>query len=275
MEPFIKTTLVLISVRFYNHSYLLARSWLFDRVTPWLYFPMMNMTLSERLKIAMREAGYTQAALAERAGMTQAGVQKLTSGKARSSTKIIDIANVLGVDAGWLANGEGQMKTKPSRHDSLPGEGDWGGVSSWDSTTPLDDDEVEVPFLSDIELACGDGSCIDEDYNGFKLRFSKSTLRRVGASGDSVICFPVRGNSMEPAIPDGATVAINISDKKIIDGKVFAINQDGWKRLKILYRAGPNRLSIRSFNRAEFPDEEAELDGVEIIGRMFWSASMW
>lgn len=232
-------------------------------------------TFSDRLIAAMSEAGLSQAQLAEMVGLSQPAIQKMTSGKTSSSRKMVELAHALSVDPGWLVNGEGQMKAKPSRPDSLPSEGDWGGVSSWDSSTPLDDDEVEVPFLSDIELACGDGSCIDEDYNGFKLRFSKSTLRRVGASGDSVICFPVRGNSMEPAIPDGATVAINITDKKIVDGKVFAINQDGWKRLKILYRAGPNRLSIRSFNRAEFPDEEAELDGVEIIGRMFWSASMW
>ncbi|MGL5366366.1 MAG: helix-turn-helix domain-containing protein, partial [Plesiomonas shigelloides] len=33
----------------------------------------------------MRDAGYTQAALADKAGMTQAGIQKLTSGKAKTS----------------------------------------------------------------------------------------------------------------------------------------------------------------------------------------------
>lgn len=248
---------------------------LFDRVTLRLYFLVMNMTLSERLKNAMHDAGYTQAALAEKAGMTQAGIQKLTSGKAKSSTKLVDIARALNVDPEWLANGGGTLRMLPAKRDSLPDERDWGRAAQWDRTTPLDDDEVEVPLLNDIELACGTGSYNEEDFNGFKLRFSKSTLRKVGATGETVICFPVRGNSMEPAIQDGSTVAINISDKKIVDGKVYAINQDGWKRLKVLYRAGANRLSIRSFNKAEFPDEEADMDSVEIIGRMFWSASMW
>ncbi len=80
---------------------------------------------------------------------------------------------------------------------------------------------------------------------------------------------------MEPFIPDGATVAINTLDKRIVDGKVYAINQDGWKRLKLLYRTGPDKLSIRSFNSEEHPPEEVELSNVEVIGRMFWSAMLW
>ncbi|WP_162872314.1 S24 family peptidase, partial [Klebsiella pneumoniae] len=76
---------------------------------------------------------------------------------------------------------------------------------------PLPADEVEVPYLKDIEFACGDGRVQCEDHNGFKLRFSKSTLRRVGANtdGSGVLCFPATGDSMEPIIPDGTTVAVD------------------------------------------------------------------
>lgn len=80
---------------------------------------------------------------------------------------------------------------------------------------------------------------------------------------------------MEPFIPNGSTVAINTLDKRIIDGKVYAINQDGWKRLKVLYQTGPDKLSIRSFNSESHPPEEVQMNDVEIIGRMFWSAMMW
>ncbi len=113
---------------------------------------------------------------------------------------------------------------------------------------------------------------IDEDHNGFMLRFSKSTLRRVGANSDGsgVVCFPARGNSMEPNIPDGTTVAVNTNDKKIVDGKIYAINENGWKRIKILFRSGPDKVSIRSFNSLEYPQEEKNLSDIEIIGRIFW-----
>lgn len=239
------------------------------------------MTLAERLKLAMREAGLTQAALAKQAGVSQAAIQKLTSGSAKSTTKIIEISRALGVRPEWLGDEAGPMKGGEgvSHHpdSDIPSPEDWESVDPWDHETPVGADEVEVPFLKDIEFACGDGSFINEDYNGFMLRFSKATLRRKGinSDGSGVLCFPAHGHSMEPVIPEGTTVAVNCNDKKIIDGKLYAISQGGWKRLKLLYRTGPDTLTIRSYNSSEWPDEEVPLDSVEIIGRVFWSSTLW
>ncbi|WP_061770432.1 XRE family transcriptional regulator [Serratia symbiotica] len=237
---------------------------------------MENMKFSERLNLAMKEGGFTQASLAESVGMAQPSVWKLTSGKASGSRKIVQLASVLGVRPEWLSDGSGPMRdTSSNTHhpsSTIPPESEWGIVDAWDSKTPLPNDEVEVPFLKDIEFACGTGKLNYEDYNGFKLRFSKATLRRVGArtDGSGVLCFPARGNSMEPNIPDGTTVAVNIDDKKIVDGKMYAINQDGWKRIKLLYRTGAESLSIRSYNSDEHPNEHVNISEVEIIGRVFW-----
>lgn len=231
-------------------------------------------TFAERLNAAMNMASLSQAQLAERVGISQPAVQKMASGKTTGSRKMVEIARALNVRPEWLSAGIGAMKVSD---DALPPENEWGTVDAWDKNTPLPADEVEVPFLKDIEFACGNGRIQDEDHNGFKLRFSKATLRRVGANtdGTGVLCFPAVGNSMEPLIPDGATVAINCNDKRIVDGKVYAVNQDGWKRLKMLYRVGPDRISLRSYNSQEHPDEEHPLSEIEIIGRMFWSSMLW
>ncbi|QIH65054.1 phage repressor protein [Enterobacteriaceae bacterium A-F18] len=222
----------------------------------------------------MNMASLSQAQLAERVGISQPAVQKMASGKTTGSRKMVEIARALNVRPEWLSAGIGAMKVSD---DALPPENEWGTVDAWDKNTPLPADEVEVPFLKDIEFACGSGRVQEEDHNGFKLRFSKATLRRVGANtdGTGVLCFPAVGNSMEPLIPDGATVAINCNDKRIVDGKVYAVNQDGWKRLKMLYRVGPDRISLRSYNSQEHPDEEHALSEIEIIGRMFWSSMLW
>ena len=230
------------------------------------------MSISERVKLRRVELGLTQAELAAKANTSQQAIQQLEDGKTQRPRYLPELASALGCDVAYLLG-----RTNVVRQNDMPPESEWGTVEVWDKHTPLPDDEVEVPFLKDIEFACGDGRIMDEDHNGFKLRFSKSTLRRIGANsnGDGVLCFPAKGNSMEPFIPDGSTVAINTLDKKIVDGKVYAINQDGWKRLKILYQTGPDKISIRSFNNEEHPPEEASLYDVEIIGRMFWSAMMW
>ncbi|GAB2938068.1 XRE family transcriptional regulator [Hafnia psychrotolerans] len=230
-------------------------------------------TFADRLNEALRSAGMSQGQLAEIVGVSQPAIQKLTSGKAQSSRKILEISKALNVRAEWLSTGAEPMREggKPHHPDStIPPEREWQRVDAWDRNTPLPDDEVEVPFLRDIELAAGDGSFCDEDYNGFKLRFSKSTLRRVGAMKENVLCFPARGNSMEPVIPDGTTVAIDCANKSIIDGKLYAIATDGMKRIKQLFRRPGGIVVIRSYNRDEYSDENVNEQEIEIIGRVFW-----
>nr|WP_281726312.1 helix-turn-helix transcriptional regulator [Hafnia alvei] len=236
----------------------------------------MKMTLAERLKLARKQSELSQGKLGEMVGISQAAIQKIESGKALKSTKLVELSRALKVRPEWLAEGiepmRGDVAIIDSRESSIPPESEWGTVDAWDSKTPLPDDEVEVPFLKDIEFACGNGSFCDEDYNGFKLRFSKATLRRVGANtdGSGVLCFPARGNSMEPVIPNGATVAVDTDNKRIVDGELYAINQDGLKRIKQLYRRPGGIVEIRSFNRDEHPDESSMENELEIIGFVFW-----
>ncbi|HAC8237286.1 TPA_asm: helix-turn-helix transcriptional regulator [Salmonella enterica] len=233
-------------------------------------------TFADRLNHAMNLVGMSNAMLGEAVGMSQPSIWKLTSGRSATTRKLVEIANALNVRPEWLSTGQGPMQNdslprKVTEENQIPPESHWGRIEPWDSNTPIRDDEVEVPFLKDIEFACGDGRINDVDYNGFMLRFSKATLRRVGANSDGsgVLCFPAAGDSMEPVIPDGTTVAVNTNDKRIVDGKIYAINEDGWKRIKQLYRTGPETVSIRSFNNAH-PPEDKSLDKVEIIGRIFW-----
>lgn len=70
------------------------------------------MSLSERLKSAMKKSGFTQASLAQAVGMAQSSVWKLVSGEAVSSRRLVDIARVLGVDAEWLQHGSDSETTK-------------------------------------------------------------------------------------------------------------------------------------------------------------------
>lgn len=236
-------------------------------------------TFSDRLNYVMNEQGMSQGMLAKKAGMAQPTIYRMTSGKAQGSSKILDIARALGVRAEWLLDGEEPMRSQAREHrkqSEITVKREWRKADSLDSHTFFSDDEVEVPFLKDIEFACGKGYIGDEDYNGPRLRFSKATLRRADAStdGHGVVCFPASGNSMEPVIPDGATVAVNTEDKKIVDGKLYAIDENGWKRIKLLYRTGPEKVSIRSYNSVEFPPEDKSLREIVIIGRVFWTATI-
>ena len=69
----------------------------------------MKTTLSERLKEARLARGLTQKALGDLVGVSQAAIQKIETGKANQTTKIVEIANALGVRAEWLSSGVGNM----------------------------------------------------------------------------------------------------------------------------------------------------------------------
>lgn len=146
-----------------------------------------------------------------------------------------------------------------------------GSFDLWDRNTPLNSDEVAVPFYQDIRLAAGNGFADDiADYNNFKLRFSKSTLRKQGVQYENAVCVIADGNSMEPVIPDGTTVGIDLDNKTIRDGKIYAINHGGLLRIKLLYNMPNNQIKIRSYNTDEYDDEIADLNEVSVIGKVFW-----
>ncbi|MBV4496399.1 helix-turn-helix transcriptional regulator [Pseudomonas sp. SWRI12] len=152
-------------------------------------------------------------------------------------------------------------------------------VRAWDDQTPLDDDEIEVPFLKEVELSAGSGRTVIQESSSFKLRFGKFTLSKIGVQASQAVCVPINGNSMEPVLRHGATVGVDRgkSDMRgIVDGDIYAINHDGQLRVKQVYRLPGGGIRLRSFNRDEHADEDytlAELESQSIclIGRVFWS----
>lgn len=146
-----------------------------------------------------------------------------------------------------------------------------GAFDLWDRNTPLNSDEYAVPFYQDVRLAAGNGFADDiEDYNNFKLRFSKATLRKQGVQYENAVCVIADGNSMEPVIPDGTTVGIDLGNKTIRDGKIYAINHGGLLRIKLLYNMPNEQVKIRSYNSEEHPDETADLKDISVLGKVFW-----
>lgn len=238
----------------------------------------MKTTLSDRLSLAMNLSGVTQGILAERVGVSQPSIWKLVAGKTNSSRKLVEIAHALNVRPEWLATGDEPMWDKATQEQSSgnseisPRTAGAISVKMLDDSEGVTEEEVEIPYVNDIDLIGIDGDFSVDDTSSQKLVFTKGMLMRAGAKADGqgVLCFPVSGDGMEPAMPDGSTLAINTGDRKIVDGKIYAISQNGWKRVKILYRTGPETLSLRSFNKEEHPDETVSLPEVEVIGRVFW-----
>lgn len=220
----------------------------------------------------MAELGIKGVDITKHTGASSGGVSQWVNGvNAPGEKYIAPLAEVLQCSTQWLLTGSDT--NLPSSNGQVEGT-----LSAWDSKTPVEDDEVAVPFYTDVELAAGAGSHQVNEVPGPVIRFSKSTLRKSGVSSHSAVCVKVTGNSMEPVLPDGSTVGINTDAKTIVDGKVYALDHDGMLRIKRLYNLPSGGLRIVSYNRDEYPDEilqSYDTKKVRIIGRVFWHSVLW
>lgn len=241
------------------------------------------------------------------------GIKKWLSGDAMPETsKIAAISEALGVRSMWLLWGEGhksiphsllgklnaftehEAMTEPQFSETTNTEQQDDAiylsssfkpktafpVESWGADTPLHDDEVEVKFLKSVEGAAGLGNHANELDNGYKLRFSKYTLQRLQIAPENAVCITVSGNSMEPQLPDGSTVGIDTGNKKIVDGKMYAVRHGDMVRIKVLYNLPGGGIRLRSYNDTEHPDETYSGQDVidqhiAVIGRVFWSSVIY
>ena len=239
---------------------------------------MSIVSISDRIAQRARELGLKQTDIAKKTGASKASVSNWFSGKDSPTRFVIELSKVLKCDPEWLLDGKPTQKPLNDTYGSGDNAEYIGHIDAWDSNTELDEDEVEVPFFMDVELAAGVGGESAIETRGPKLRFSKSTLRRCGVQAEAAACVKVSGNSMEPRLFDGDVVGVNTLDKRIVDGKVYAINHAGLLRVKRLYRLPGGGLRVNSINHAEHPDElysHQEVTDLIIIGRVFWHSSIW
>ena len=202
-----------------------------------------NLRYQQNLAI---KQGLSKADFAEKVGSSASTISQILGSNAvrnLGDDLARKIESQLGLSHGWLDQQHPETTSETGEARII------GDIEPWDSETTLDDDEVEVPFLKEVQLAAGAGSAFREDHNGFKLRFAKSTLRKLNVQFDNAVCVEV-----------------------IKDGKMYAIDYGDLLRVKLLYEMPGGMVRIRSYNDDEHPEELRPIDDIRVIGRVFWSS---
>ena len=185
------------------------------------------------------------------------------STKTISAEHLAKVAKHWGASLDWLVTGAGKMEADAPATLLQP-------VSVWDDDTPVDDDEVEVPFFKEVEFAAGSGTVHGLEINGRKVRYGRSSLRAAGVDPHNAACGKATGNSMEPLIQNGSLVGIDRGKTQIVDGEIYAIDHDGMLRVKYVYRLPGGGIRLRSFNQDEHPDETYTGDDAQRIKILGW-----
>lgn len=207
--------------------------------------------IADRINSLIEERKISQEILAIDVGISQAAISKICQGRTKRSRFLPQIAAYFNVAEHWLLFGEEATKNNADM-----------------------DEDIHIPFYKDVQLSAGYGAHEFEDYEGRTIRFSRDTLREVNVSPKDAVCVTVKGDSMEPVFKNGATVGIDLSRKKIIDGDVYAINNDGLLQMKRLKHKSGSVITVESYNREEYPAFDVPMEQVEIIGRIFWYSTV-
>lgn len=175
------------------------------------------MDLKDRLKKARKYSGLSQTELAERAGITQASVSEIERGLTRTSSHLIRLAQICGVDPIWLSDGSGFM-TSEEIIGRLPMRGKEGPVSypiiSWDVLSKLD---YQTHKNSKIE--------------------TKGSLPGDAFAGDLGIWLEIRDESMlastSPSFPPGSYILVQPWGFPLISGSYYIFrNSQGHSTFK-------------------------------------------
>lgn len=236
------------------------------------FFDLKPMDTSNRIKEKMRELNLKSVDIVNGTGAGKAAVSKWVNGASKpSGLYLVKLCETLNnCDPEWLLTGKSK-KNKESNAQCI------GSLESISDDEIFRDDEVELPLYEDVKLSAGIGLCEVSEYTNKRLRFAKSVLREKGVNPKHASCVLVSGSSMEPVLPSGSAVGIDMQKTMIDDGKIYAINHDGMLRIKILYKMPSNGIRVRSFNVDEYPDEfynSNEALNIRIIGRVFWYSAL-
>lgn len=212
-------------------------------------------TTSDRISQRMKELSLQHKDLVAATGASKGTVTNWINGVNNPTGKrLVQLAQALKTTSSWLLTG-----------NSTP---EFAQVEPWDSNTPLDDDEIEIPFFKDFSFACGGGSIGEAIANETrKLRMSKATLRNLSITKENAVAATASGDSMSPTIKDGDTIHVDLGRKNIKDGKIFAICIGGLFYCKRLYNLPLGGVRIVSDNSVEFP--EIQLSSQERIDQQF------
>lgn len=208
----------------------------------------------------------TQSALAEELGVSRGAVSDAKSKDKIPAEWLLKLFRGYGVNPFWLETGRGSMQL--DQRTVREGE-----VAEADASGERQAGEFDYVPMVKARLSGGGGSLeTSADVVGY-YAFRRGWL---AGKGDirSMRLMRVTGESMEPTLEDEDVVLVDLSQRDILTGKIYAVRIDDEIVVKRLDKK-PGTLVLISDNRRFYDPLEIGLGeqvNVDILGRVIWMA---
>jgi phage repressor protein C with HTH and peptisase S24 domain len=152
--------------------------------------------------------------------------QTVNNWEARGMSKagMLKAQEELGCSAVWLQTGVGPMTVMPVDALDMP-DGDFMRILVAEPDEPS---VVQIPKVK-LHLSAGImGFQTEPDtFDGASFSISSEWMLRRGYRKDQLLAIRIKGESMEPTLYEDDFVVVNVADKQLVDGVVFAFNYEG------------------------------------------------
>lgn len=223
--------------------------------------------MGNRIDDLIKSSRLNNVKIADKLGVSKVAVGKWRKGQSEpTGSNMSGLAEVLGTTVNFLITGKESF--------DIHSDTSYSSVIGWDENTELDNDEFEIPYYDKVMVTAGNHEGEVQEVTDKKIRMSKRSARKAGASITQSFSYMNDGDSMAERISDGARCTADASKKEIKDGKIYCIRHGVMRRTKYLYLRPDGGLLIRSHNPA-YPDEiilSEDMNDVEVLGWVWeWS----
>jgi SOS-response transcriptional repressor LexA len=205
--------------------------------------------LAERVAQAREARGWSQAELARRisarrhamgkSGVRQQSVNQLEQGGVNAPRYLVELADVLEVDVGWLSGVSTERPPPPSSSMA---------------------EIVRAPLISWVE-AGGLADTVEPYVPGEAEEWVPTVHHHA-----NLIALRVRGRSMDRIAPEGTIIIVDLNERDLVEGRHYVFRLEGRATFKTWRKGPPARLEPQSNDpdyQPIFPD-----DGIEVVGRV-------
>lgn len=173
----------------------------------------------------------------------------ISKGSEPSRAALESMADATGASIEWLVTGRGPMMAS--------------------AKAPNMTDLVPLPHY-DIAVGAGPGATADDEPPLLPAVYvSKRMVDSLSVAAKHLHCVEVRGDSMEPTIPNGSILVVDTSDSSRRGDGVYVLRAEEEVVVKRLHLRADGRLEVASDNKVYPPEQysTAEQQGLYIIGR--------
>jgi phage repressor protein C with HTH and peptisase S24 domain len=232
--------------------------------------------VAQNLRRLMADAGISENHLSRETGVPQPTIHRIVAGASadpRDGT-LRPLAEYFGVTVEQLRT---KLPPQPSTVLSVREPIAAYDVKAIEERDGVDESREILVAEVDVVVSGGPGARVPEFVETrYRMAYQIGWFQQVGAKPENVRVMKVIGDSMERTLFNGDRIAVNLADKRIVDGRVYVFVTGGVDpdvKVKRLYRTTDGRLRIVSDNpdKTQYPDEYLDGHDIEqlyIIGRV-------